>query len=252
MSEFLQYAVNELGSQLPELERRRSSDTFANDLYEAAEYWRELGLWVLENNTKVNYPERVRGELKLLAKLWQILQNKPAEEQRLYAPVLETAQEILRRVERVQPPKDGHLSVLRIIREHFHFLQTDYGFSIVDKQPTGVRLSSGAIYLKLQHAKDPTLSCSFGPETDPQQCFWINDLLFMNRDPRYRTLPEELHLETEANTENWFAFLAAVFKQYGHPVLSNEPGIFIRLAQAQAERDAEYVQEMKRKFDAEK
>jgi len=44
--------------------------------------------------------------------------------------------------------------------------------------------------------------------------------------------------------ENWFKFLAGVFKQYGHDVLSNQPGIFEKLAKAQAKRDPEYTREM--------
>jgi hypothetical protein len=248
MTESLLKKMSELESRLPELEQLRSSDPFANDLYEAAAYWCGLGRWVLEKNTKVNHPERVRGELELLTKLRQGLQNKPAEDQRCYAPILETAHAILRTVQAVQPPRDGHLGVLRVIREHFQFLQTDYDFSIIDTQPTGLRFSSGAVYLRLEHAKDHTLSCVFGPETEPRESFWIDDLLFMNGDTRYRNLPQELRLDTEEEVENWFAFLADVFKQYGHPVLSDEPGIFTRLAQAQAERDAEYVRDMNRKF----
>ncbi len=103
----LQKAVSELESHLPELERQRASDTFANDLYEAAYYWCELGRWVLENNTKVNYPERVRGERELLAKLQEILGNKSPEEQLRYGPLLNVGSEILRMVGAVQPPRDG-------------------------------------------------------------------------------------------------------------------------------------------------
>jgi hypothetical protein len=95
MNEPLQKAVNELESHLPELARQRASDVFANDLYEAAYYWCELGRWVLENNTKVNYPERVRGERELLAKLQRSLQNKSAEEQLRYERLLNTGGEIL-------------------------------------------------------------------------------------------------------------------------------------------------------------
>jgi hypothetical protein len=135
MNEPLQKTVNELESHLPELVRQRASDAFANDLYEAAYYWCELGRWVLENNTKVNYPERVRGERELLAKLQGGLQNKSAEEQLRYGRLLNTGGEILRIVGAVKPPRDGHLGFLRIVRGCFQFLQLDYGFSIADEQP---------------------------------------------------------------------------------------------------------------------
>jgi hypothetical protein len=246
MNESLQKAVIELERQLPELERQRTSDTFANDLYEAAYYWCELGRWVLENNTKVNYPERVRGERELLAKLHEILRNKSVEGQVKYGPLLNTGGEILRIVGGVQPPSDGHLGFLRIIRGYFRFLQTDYSFSITDEQPTSIRFSSGAVYVKLEHSRDPWLSCLFGPESTEREHFSIRDLLFLNRDERYRTMPEKLAVNTESEVESWFKFIADVFRQYGHGVLRNEPGVFERLAKAQAERDEEYRLEMEK------
>jgi len=243
MNKALQVAVSELESHLPELERQRASDTFANDLYEAAYYWCELGHWVLEKNTKVNYPERARGERELLAKLREILRNKSAEGQLRYGPLLDTGAEIISMVGAVQPPRDGHLGFLRIVRQCFRFLQTDYSFSIVDEQPTSIRFSSGAIYIRLDFSKDPWDSCLFGPES-PEKKFSIYDLLFLNHDERYRTLPEKLEVSTESEVESWFKFLADVFKQYGHGVLRNDPAIFERLARAQAERDEEYRQQM--------
>jgi hypothetical protein len=247
MTEPLQRTVNELRSYLPDLERRRSSDTLANDLYEAAHYWCNLGSWVLENNTKVNYPERVRGEVELLAKLRNILQGKPSEEQEKYGPLLKTAEEILLIVGAVQPPKGGHLGFLSVAIKHFHFLQIDYGFSVTGQQPTSIRFSSGAVYVELEHSINPWLSCRFGPESAGREHFFsISDLLFLNHDDRYRTLPEKLTVSTEGEVESWLKFLADAFRQYGHDVLNNEPGALERLAKAQAERDEEYRLGMER------
>ena len=249
MTESLRKTVHELEIHLPELKTLGSADGLLHDLYEAAEYSCQLGRWVLEGNTRVNYADCARGQLKFLSELSRAFRSRSAVVQSRYIPIIEAIDRILRSVEKVHSPKDGHLAVLRIIRERFQFLETDYNFSIVDTQPTGVRFSSGAVYLKLGYGI--TLGCSFGPAAEPQRIFWINDLLFMNGDPRYRTLPED-NLDTETSVEHWFAFLAGVFKQYGHPVLSNEPGIFARLAKAQAERDAEYVREANSKSALEK
>jgi hypothetical protein len=246
MNEPLQKAVNELESHLPELAQQRASDAFANDLYEAAYYWCELGRWVLENNTKVNYPERVRGERELLAKLQRGLQNKSAEEQLRYERLLNTGGEILRMVGAVKPPRDGHLGFLRIVRGCFQFLQLDCGFSIADEQPTSIRFSTGAVYVKLEYSRDPWSSCLFGPESPETKHFSIADLLFLNHDERYRSLPEEIALATESEVETWFKFVADVFRQYGRAALRNEPGVFERLAEAQAARDEEYRLEMER------
>jgi hypothetical protein len=248
MTRALEELVGKLAARLPELRRERFSSTFANDVFESVEYWRNLGQYVLDRNTKVNYPERARHELTLLLRLEAVLKESP-EVRPKYAQLLSASGELLRNVEKVQPPKNGHLGTLKFIAKYFSFLQTEYNFAIVDKQPTGVRFSSRAVHLKLECIENPHLSCSFGPEADPKETFWINDLLFMNGDPRYRTLPEELQLDTEVQVDGWFAFLGGVFRQYGQPVLGNEPEIFQRLARAQAERDHEYVEEMNRKFD---
>lgn len=126
-------------------------------------------------------------------------------------------------------------------------MRTEYGFAVTDEQPTGVRFSSGAVYVKLECSNNPSLSCSFGPETRKGTAFWIDDLLFLCGDSRYRTLPQSLKLDTEVDVESWFRFVADVFRQYGHAVLSNQPGVFARLERAQAERDAEYVAAMNEK-----
>ncbi len=241
-------AVNILASQLPDLKRQRSATPFANDIYEAAEYWHRLGTYVIENNTRVNFPQIALSELELMEQLESLLSIRSSEEQERYAPVFQAAGKLLRFVEEVQPPKDGHLGVLKVIREQFGFLLTDYGFSIAMEEPIGIRFSSGDVYVDLKWAKKYDSSCSFGSESDPKKSFWIDDLLFMNGDEGYRALPQDLALNTESDVENWFRSLADVFKKYGHDVLSNRPGIFEELAKAQTQRDQEYTQEMNRRY----
>lgn len=242
----LQKLVEKLELDLPHLERERSSNGFANDVFEATGDLRALARRVLDHDTRVNYPVRAREEIELWKKLTDILQRRSSEEQERYAAIFETAQQILQDVQTVEPPKDGHLSILRIIRDQFGFVQTDYGFAIVNEEPAGIRFSSGKIYLELKWAKKHDSSCSFGRESQTRESFWIDDLLFMHGDQRYRTLPQDLALNTEGDVGKWFKFLADVFKQYGRDVLTNQPGIFEKLAKAQAQRDQEYTQQMDR------
>ena len=123
--------------------------------------------------------------------------------------------------------------------------------STTSRSQTNSLWASGSLrglFLKLEYSKTPPLSCSFGPESKDGKEFWIGDLLFMYEDRRYRELPQSLVLDTETDVESWFRFIADVFKQYGREVLSNRPGIFDRLAQAQAQRDAEFVAAMNEKY----
>jgi len=244
----LQDHLQWLELSLPDLRKQRNTGPFANDVYEAVDDWCHFARRAVENDTRVNYLRRARGELDLLTKLKEILRAKSDEEQQRYGPLLETAQSMLKEIEMIPLPSDGHLGTLKAIREHFGFLRTEYGFEITDEQPMGVRFSSGAVFLNLEYSMNLSLSCSFGPDSEAGKEFGIDDLLFMFGDRRYRELPQSLVLNTESDVERWFRFIADVFKQYGREVLSNQPGIFDRLAQAQALRDAEFVAAMNEKY----
>jgi hypothetical protein len=246
-SEALQDLVTELDSYLPLLVGRRDIKPLANDIYEALWYWRDLGQRVLKNDTRVNYPERVRGEYMLLGQLQELLRKESEEQQREFGTMLQSGRQLLGLVEAVKPPKDGHLGFLRIVRDRFRFLQTDFGFSEVDEQPTSIRFSSGEVYLELEHSIQQWSSCEFGPE-ESELHFSIADLLYLNHDERYKTLPDRLEMNDEAETERWFSFLSDVFKKYGSPILANRVGIFQELAKAQAERDAEFAREMELRY----
>lgn len=244
MGESLRHDVNDLDALLPQLEKRRSFSPLANDIFEACAYWSKLGHWVLEGNTRVNYPARAAGEMPLLEKLQSMLNQQ--EKDQSFTDALSKGRAILSELQSVSPSKEGHLGILRVIRHEFAFL-ADYGFHIVREEPTGIFFSSNAVYLDLQWARTTDSSCGFGPET-PRKTFWIDDLLYMVHDNRYRTISRELNLDTEAKVQEWFGFLAGVFKHYGRDVLTNRPGIFEELEQAQSQRDREYTQEMDARY----
>ena len=155
---------------------------------------------------------------------------------------------MLKQLEMITLPHEGHLGVLEAIRKLFKFLGVEYGFKIADEQPTGIRFSSGTVFLMLEYSRSPALSCSFGPDLTDGKEFGVDDLLFMYGDCRYRELPKSLTLASEADVWSWFQFIADVFKQYGREVLSNQPGIFDRLAHARAQRDAQFVAAMNEKY----
>jgi RHS repeat-associated protein len=224
--------VQQVEGFLPALESSRTSSALANDLYEAASYWVDLGRWVLEGNTAVNFPERAAHEIELLGTLVNLSKGRPEKEQEGYAAVFSAAQELLAIVSATMPPEEGHLGFLRTVEELFRFVVDSYGFRVVDREPTLLRYSSGAVYLNLECSKNSSIACSFGPESE-RKAFWIDDLLFMFGDARYRTLPQVIALDTPKDVTDWFGFVADVFKRYGREVLSNDPAIFQRLEKAQ-------------------
>jgi hypothetical protein len=245
MRETLAHDLDSMDTLLPQLEKRRAYSPLANDIFEACDYWSKLGHRALENDTRVNYPARASGEMPLLEKLQSML-NQQGEDQN-FRHALGTGRAILSALQSVSPPKEGHLGTLRVIREEFAFL-SEFGFRAMREEPTGIFFSSGSVYLNLEYATTPYLSCEFGPEGKPKREFAVDDLLYMVHDSRYRTIPRELSLDTEAKVQEWFRFLAKIFKHYGRDVLANRPGIFEELKEAQLQRDREYTQEMDARY----
>ena len=235
--------VRELETMLPDLKAQRHSSGLANDMYEAAEDWRNAGNYIINANTRVDYQARAFSERCLVDALQASLLVKPTEEQARYARLLRLGAEIVQALQATPSPRDGHLGVLRILREQFGFIEQDCGFYVTKERPTGLRYSSGQVFLELEYASASSLSCEFGSESQSQECFWIEDLLYINKDKRYKSIPGALSLNTADEVEAWFRFVAEIFRERGKQVLLNEPGIFERLKAAQSKRDEEFVRE---------
>jgi len=236
--------VKKLSDFLARIEPRRYSSPFVNDIYEAAWYWRDLGQWVLEKNTKVNYPARASEEQLLLNRLKDMSGGQPHEEKQDYDSIFEIGNEILGAVAATLPSKDGHMGILRIIRTNFAFLETECGFVVVDQQPLGMKYSSGSVWIDLEYAERTNQCCTFGPEPRDGGIFWPEDLLFMCGDPRYREVQKERVLENTSDLETWFKVLAGIWRTSGRDVLASRPGIFDQLADAQKQRAAELASAM--------
>jgi hypothetical protein len=236
--------VDLLSEYVAEMERERNSAPLANDIFEAAWYWRDLGRFVIKKNTRVNFPARASEEGVLLNQLEQAVAEKRADVQLRYRPVFDTARDILKVVAATEPPNEGHLGILQTLDEKFAFLQTDYKFVVVAQEPTGRMYSSDAVWLELDCSSISTFSCTFGPEPKDGRTFWPEDLLFVHKDRRYLELQEQRRLESTSDVETWFQFLADVWRTYGRDVLMNSPGVFDLLDAAQKQRDAEYTAAM--------
>ena len=172
------------------------------------------------------------------------MDSRSQEDQHFYGPLFAKAAQLLQLLERTETPAEGHLGFVRIVRENFSFLQKEYSFAITREEPTSLRLSSGTVFVRLEYTQKSYRSCQFGLEAETGHFLCIRDILFLYHDDRYRSVPEDLLLNTSNDVEVWFRFVASVFRQYGLELLSNQPGLFDRLRAAQSKRDAEYVAAM--------
>jgi len=227
-----------LQSSVPRLQAERNKGPLQNDAFEAVDDLCHLGHRAVASDTRINYPARAESDLALFRKLRSILCGKSDKDRDRYQALLDLAVEFLSQIAQIPLPADGHLGVLRVIRSHFGFLFEQYGFTACDEQPTGMSLKSGHVFLELEWATASSLS--FALTKDNVRHFWLEDLLYLYHDRRYETVPFSRDLRTEGDVESWFEFVAGVLKEYGRDVLTDQPGWWDRLAQAQSKRDAEY------------
>lgn len=231
-----------LQSSLSRLKAERVIGVLQNDIFEAIDDLCHLGELAVGSDTRINYPVRAHGDLTLFQKLRDCISAAPKNDSERYLPLLDCAENLLRQISQIPIPKDGHLGILKALRIYFSFLFDQYGFDITDEQPTGMRLSRGAVIVELRWATQSSLSFSIrrGDLGD----FWIEDLLHMHGDNRYQSCPQAIHLATQSDIDSWFLFISDVLHQYGDELLRGNPGAFDRLRRAQSERDAEYVTKM--------
>lgn len=235
---FLETAASELRAE-------RNEGPLQNDVYEEIDDIRNLCIRAAAVDTRVNYPVRAESEMKLVQKLRAVISNGAEKDRERYLPLLDRAEEMVQQIAQIPVPPDGHLGVLRLIRGHFGFLIDEYRFTVTDEQPTNMRLASGAVTINLGWATQSSLSFSLCKAERGD--FWIEDLLYLHGDPRYRSVPQALQLNTEADVDEWFRFIASVLRQFADELLKDKPGAFDRIAQAQAKRDIEYAAMMNEK-----
>jgi len=226
-----------LESAVLELKADRDSGPLQNDVYEEIEDVCILGRRAVARDTRVNYPARAESELMLLQKVRASVLTGDENNRERYVTLLNHAEEMVRQIAEVPIPPDGHHGVLRLARSHFDFLVDEFGFTIADQQPTGLVLARGNVVIEVSCATQSSLSFSIrrGDLGD----FWIEDLLYLNHDQRFESVPQHLELSDEAAVDVWLQFLSSVLRQYGEQLLRGEPGAFARLAEAQSQRDAE-------------
>ena len=121
MNEILQEELSIVNKMLPSLQKQRASSPFANDVYEAVAYWRDLGQRAFNGDSRIDYSKRAREEMSVLDRLAKLLRSRPVEDQRRYADVFEVAKGLLSHVEKTATSDEGYLGTVAIIKARFHF-----------------------------------------------------------------------------------------------------------------------------------
>lgn len=210
------------------LQPARAESALANDMFEAADDWRDLGQRLSCDADRLDVWARVSQEQALLRRLRAaVAQTAPAVQAR-YQPILDAGGEIIAAAAAHQRDPDGHLGFLRVIRETFAFLVAR-GFACVATTQISASFSSGQVFVRLECAAEPWASCTVGPEGDVDQRYYLDDLLSLAGDPAWQSLPQKLSLRSQSDVEQWFSYVAHVLRNGASDIMANTPGIFPRL-----------------------
>jgi hypothetical protein len=68
-----------------------------------------------------------------------------------------------------------------------------------------MRLACRAVVVELGWATQSSLS--FSIRRDNLGDFWVEDLLYLHEDERYQSVPQAIHLNSEAAVDEWFQFI---------------------------------------------
>ena len=228
------------------LEPGRNDSGIVNDVFEAAEDWKGLGRLVLEDK---GYD--IAGRLKQEVESLEGLRNfygAELDQNPDFARVMELGAQMIAAAKQYEPPRDGYLGAVRIIRQTFAFLQTEFG--LVPGQAHGMswNYASDRVCVHLSLPNRISSWCQLKRPNDPSYGYELEDLLFMGGRSVSLALPPGQMIASEADVQAWFTTVADILRQYGSDVLADRPGAFERLAQAAAKRERRYVEECERLY----
>jgi len=225
----------------------RDRDHCANDLFEAADDALSLARHISNDDRWVDYSGRVAQERDTWRTLAVEFHGMCAGDWQMFAEIREIVNDVLALATARAAEPGGYRGFLKVIQENFKFLETEYAFKLVRSQPTRALYSSGDVDVTLKYANDHASSCMFGP-TGSSQVFWLANLLFLFHDSRYDALTPALSLTSERDIQEWFGYAARILRELGNDVLSNCPGIFEKLAHAQAQQDLLFAERIRADF----
>ncbi len=220
-------------------------------MFEAADDWHGFGESLLHADPEYNLTGRMDQEIEFYGKLqshWaDALLSNPD-----YGRIMALGAQLIAEARKRKYHPDGYKGSLRILREAFAFLTTDYGFQPGEGHQGLFNYWSPHLHIELGFPRnDPSIpskdvGCWLNYLGNPKDRFWPEEILWMAGQPESVLEPPLEPLNTEAAIQAWFTKLADVLRNYAADQLGNKPGAFLRLAAAQAERESHLIAETER------
>ncbi len=241
--------VEALRTLAAKLEPGRKDSAIVNDMFEAADGWRDLAERLIRNTGRTDFPGRMQQEVELFARL-QAFYREALLTNPDYSSIMQAGERVIAEGKKRRLDPDGYLGSLKIIRQTFAFLESGFGLTLVRELLTEAEYESGRISVRLDLPTEYDSSCQLKQLSDPARAFALEDLLFMGGRSVSLALPQGQEITTEADVQAWFTTVADVLRQYGSDVIADRPGAFDRLGEAAAERERLYIEECERLYGA--
>ena len=242
--------IETLRALAAKLEPSRNESGLANDMFEAADDWRNFGEGILEFPAEEGWDlsGRTQQEVELFGDLrayyGDALYQNPD-----YVAVMGVGARLIALAKQLKPHPDGPLGSHRIIRETFAFLSSEFGLMPGTTPGTRWTYTSDRVRVELELPMHYSSMCKIIDLADPpryEYSFDLEDLLFMAGRSVSLALPPGQEITTEADVQAWFNTVADILRRYGTDVLADRPGAFERLAAAARERARLYIEECER------
>lgn len=229
------------------LEPGRKDSGIVNDMFEAADDWKNFGRMMMEMPAEEGYDfsGRMEQEIELLESL-KAFYGVKLEQHPDYAEIMELGAVIIAMAKQRKPHPDGVLGSIKIVRETFAFLQPEFG--LVPCPDLMWNYASDQVCVSLDLVTQYDSSCRIKQLSNPDRVFELEDLLFMDGISASLTLPPGQKIATKDDVQAWFTTVANILRQHGSDVLADRPGAFERLAKAADERERLYIEECERLY----
>lgn len=247
--EMIEQDIAILRALAEKLEPRRNDQPIINDMFEAADDWKNFGRDQLSKDDP-NLSARMQQELDTLKGL-RAFYGDEIDQDADYAKIMECGARLIEACSHRRIDPDGWLGIVKILRRTFAFLASDFGLESGSAPEDAFVCASDQVRVTLGVPKQYASCCRLTRVSNPSRHLDLEDLLFMGGRFVLLTLQPTQEFTTEAEVQAWFTMVADILRQYGSDVLADRPGAFERLAQASAERDRLIGEECERLYKLE-
>lgn len=232
------------------IEPDRKNAAIINDMFEAADDWKNFGRLMMDYPAEQGY--NVSGRTQQESELFDELQAAYGPQIKAnanYTKIREYGSQLIAAGRLLKPHPDGVYGSHRVARQLFGFLTTEYGLK-PGYNGDLLGYASADVYVGLRFATTFRSEVEIRQLPRPSDSYSLEELLFMGGRSVSLTLPPGQTIENEADVRAWLTTVAAILQEYGADVLANRAGAFDRLAAASAERDRLIIEENDRLYGA--